>query len=126
MKNQKTTLPEEGQMILARVSAEEEASIRPELEKITFVDKGKINEEELRVLAGEDYESIQELIGAKKNFCIYLENESGNIIPISSYDFYLYGIGSDDAVLGTRANGDEILCGTAYNNTIPSTGGGGP
>ena len=51
-----------------------------------------MNETKLEQLLGEDYKTIKERIRTEKDFCIFLEDENGDIVYISPGQL---GIGSD-------------------------------
>ena len=76
---------------IAVISYEKSRSISPiEAEKITamilddheisFVNGGVVNESKLREVQSLDYKELKEELNAKKDFCIYMEDENGNII----------------------------------------------
>ena len=96
----KSTLHNEAVNILNKVSSG--------TENISFVDRSAISEEDLRALAGRDYEEIKELINANKDFCIYLEDENGTVMPIAFHDSYVIGLGSSNMTIG------NMTCGVAY------------
>ena len=50
---------------------------------VGILDGTEIDETKLQQLLGEDYETIKEKIRVKNDFCIFLEDENGDVIYIS-------------------------------------------
>ncbi len=67
---------------------------------------GKINEEKLVELSQEDYQELKRIMGVSKDFCIYIEDENGRIVPINGT---FVGVGGDSITI------DNTPC----NSTIP-------
>jgi len=65
-------------------------SIASEDPDVGIVGGIEVNETKLEQLLGEDYDTIKKKIRAEKDFCIFLEDEDGDIIYISGEP----GIGS--------------------------------
>ena len=61
-------------------------------EKISQVDE----------LLQEDYDELKKKLRVKNEFCIFLEDEEGNIIPINPEDINQLGIGSGEIMLGSE------------------------
>jgi len=67
------------------------SSIASEDSEVSIVNGVELDETKLQQLLGEDYNAIKEKIRAGSDFCIFLEDEEGNIVYISNKP----GIGSD-------------------------------
>lgn len=63
---------------------------------VGIIDGIEINEAKLEQLLGENYETIKEKIRAEKDFCIFLEDESGDIVYLSPGQT---GIGSSNIII---------------------------
>ncbi|RJQ16996.1 hypothetical protein C4573_02955 [Candidatus Woesearchaeota archaeon] len=62
---------------------------------------GSIDQTKLSELSLKDYEELRRILGTDKEFCIYLEDEQGKIIPINNK----IGIGSGEvSVSGASCN----------------------
>lgn len=68
------------------------SQIKAENSPLRIVQDNSINESGLGELASLSYGELKSKAGAKNDFCIYLEDANGNIIPINSS----MGIGSPD------------------------------
>ena len=65
-------------------------------DKASIVDsRNAINQSRLLELSDLTYAQLKELMGESGNFCIILEDERGEIIPINNK----YGIGSDEILV---------------------------
>jgi len=62
-----------------------------------FIDGIEINQEKLQGLLLEDYEEIKKQLRVENDFCIFLEDENGNVIKI---DENFAGIGSSNIQIG--------------------------
>ena len=71
-------------------------------QELGIIEKDKINEQRLNQLVQKDYEEIKTQVGVKNDFCIFIEDENGNVIPIKVGDDKYYGIGTDDVKVGGR------------------------
>lgn len=67
-------------------------SVSSEDPNVGIMDGIEVDEAKLEQLLGKDYSIIKEQIRAEKDFCIFLEDENGDIIYISPGQ---PGIGSD-------------------------------
>jgi len=67
-------------------------SVSSEGSDVGIMDGTEMNETKLEQLLGEDYKTIKERIRTEKDFCIFLEDENGDIVYISPGQL---GIGSD-------------------------------
>ncbi len=76
--------------------------------KFAFIDGNQIDTEKLVAFSRQDYKELQNSLGLINDFCIYLEDENGNIIPIDG----MAGIGSDKVRLGSSA---QYKCGTVIS-----------
>lgn len=61
---------------------------------------GQVDDEAIFCLSQKEYETIRQEIGAEGHFCIHLEDEQGNIIPISNESFSRLSIGSNEIRVG--------------------------
>ena len=73
-----------------------------------FVSKGRINEQELDTLSGLDYDALKDQLGIEDDFCIYIKDIDGNLVPIPNTGAgqNLSGLGSNTLILssGIRCN----------------------
>ena len=58
-------------------------SVSSEDPNVGIMDGIDVDEAKLEQLLGEDYDTIKEQIRAEKDFCIFLEDENGDVIYIS-------------------------------------------
>ncbi len=66
---------------------------------LQIVDNQEVNEEKLQELAAANYDELKKDAGITHDFCIYFEDENGNIIPVNG----MKGIGSSSInISGTR------------------------
>lgn len=79
-------------------------SIASKDSNVSIVDGSTINTTKLENLLGRDYSEIKNKIRTKNEFCIFLEDEDGNVIYIT-IDPEQGGIGSD------KINISDIPCG---------------
>lgn len=56
-------------------------------------DRGEVMEEKLLMLRSKDYQEIKKSIGLQKDFCIYFQDEEGNLLNI---DEDVHALGSPD------------------------------
>lgn len=96
----KEQLSERGEKITRILSADSQ---------ISFITRNKINESKLKEIVG-DYDSLKEEFDFE-NFCVYFEDEKGNIIPIDNDAGVYYGAGNSRATM--NQNGVAIECGQA-------------
>ncbi len=68
-------------IILSKIAADSESQAA--LRQISFVDEGYIDETALRYLSSLSYEEIKSEFGIKSDFCIFFEDEQGNLIDVS-------------------------------------------
>jgi len=72
-------------------------------QKSAVVVDGKIDENKLTELSQEDYQELKRILGVSDDFCIYIEDENGRIIPINGT---FVGVGGDSITIdGTPCNG---------------------
>ncbi len=62
-----------------------------------LIQGGEIDWEDFRGLSGWDYEYLKNELGIEGEFCIYIEDEEGNIITINGTTL---GVGSDNLTVG--------------------------
>lgn len=64
----------------ARVEAEKIAEMILDDHSISFASNGVIDENKLKEIQNMDYNDFKKALKAKNDFCIYIEDENGNII----------------------------------------------
>ncbi|MBL7056006.1 hypothetical protein ISS07_03795 [Candidatus Woesearchaeota archaeon] len=69
---------------------------------LSIIDGGDVNESKLENLLEQNYTDLKKQVGIENDFCLYLEDETGNIISINSS---FTGVGSGDI------NVSDIPCG---------------
>jgi len=87
---------------LKRDSAQITDSLFSKDNSLGILDDDEVNESKLEDLLRQNYTELKQQIGVKNDFCIYLEDEDGNIIFINSS---FTGVGSD------LINVSDIPCG---------------
>ena len=88
--NQESTaedLEKDASKVLKGISSEDSG--------VGIMDGIEVDEAKLQQLLGEDYSTIKEKMRVDKDFCIFLEDEEGNIIYVSNKP----GIGSDKIMI---------------------------
>jgi len=110
-KQKESRLSEQGETIAAQIS-------NPDNE-FAFVLDEKVEDEELRNVINTydgDYDTLKNQLNVRDNFCIYVEDSDGNLIPLHSVEIpedakkddvfpHVYGIGSVDAKI------NDVECG---------------
>lgn len=95
-------LEDDTRSVVSKISAEEGQSFG-------IIENGVINQEKFDELCDKDYEDVKAELGIKSDFCIYLEDENGNIIPCGPTN--KAGIGNgEDIIIGTN-----IACGSVIS-----------
>lgn len=69
-----------------------------------FIQGSKIDEQKLREAISMSYDNLKSLLGVQSDFCIYLEDGNGNIVPMEGK----VGIGSPLANFSGKACNDTI------------------
>ncbi len=77
------TLQEDAALVLGNLASKDS--------EISIVNGGEINDARLQELLNKEYPKLKQLIRSGSDFCIFLEDNEGNLIYISSKP----GIGSD-------------------------------
>ena len=62
------------------MEAEKIVNIILDEQTVSFASNGVINEDKLNAIRNMDYHDFKNHLGAKNDFCIYIEDENGNII----------------------------------------------
>ena len=76
-------------------------------EEFGIMEENQVSEEELQALATKTYDEVKSDIGMGTEFCIFLEDEEGNVIPIETEEgLYVYGVGSNKIEVG-----ENMRCG---------------
>lgn len=71
---------------------------------IGIMEQNQIDNWQLEELVSMDYEDLKAKLGIRSDFCIFLEDENGNVVPIETSDGrYVNGIGSDEVVVAGNA-----------------------
>ncbi len=107
-KQKESRLSKQGESIAAQVS-------NPEND-YAFIQDEKVDEVKLRQVIteyeGENYGSMKDKLNVRDNFCIYLEDADGNLIPLNTESLednpnpnYVNGIGSSEAELNDNRCG---------------------
>ncbi len=62
---------------------------------------GSLDQNTTACLFGQDYEDLQQLFQTSQDFCMYLEDQDGNVIPVRLNDGTTQrSIGSPDVIVG--------------------------
>jgi len=72
----------------------------------SLIINGEIDEKRLMELKDQSFEEMKDMLGVKRNFCIYFEDEDGNLVTINNPDdpqVPIHGIGSSDITIGGKA-----------------------
>ena len=69
-----------------------------------FIEGSKIDDQKLRKAVNLSYANLKDLLGMDSDFCIYLEDENGNIVPMEGK----VGIGSPLANLSGRSCNETV------------------
>lgn len=72
------------------------SSLQENSSKVAFIEGNEINIQKLIQFARMNYSEIQNELGITDDFCVYIEDEKGNIIPIDGKA----GVGSDKVQIG--------------------------
>ena len=83
---QETRVRDEARVIAVEITGDSSVSV---------VKGNVIQEEQLEERALTSYDSLRQELGVSNNFCIYLEDAEGTIIPIQLSNGTVYGIGSN-------------------------------
>jgi hypothetical protein len=78
-----SVLSEEAELLVNKLTKNDPALIDSERD-INIVEDGNLNDKKIDDLVGKDYEELKSLLGVKGDFCIYFEDENGNIINMSA------------------------------------------
>lgn len=72
----KASLEKDAKMVLSKISDESTA--------ISFLDSNNVVEEKIENLDKMNYEDIKDIVGIESDFCIYLEDVTGNLIAVGN------------------------------------------
>ncbi len=76
------------------------------------IKENQIDDKELQELVSKDYDELKNELGIRNEFCIFLEDEEGNVIPIETKDGRLVaGVGDSNVEIGVGVGGQQMLCG---------------
>ncbi len=74
--------------------------------KLAFIEGNRVLPDKLSDVANMSYSQLKSLLGIKYDFCIYFEDEQGNLINLSRFlDIPVVGIGSPQARVNNMACG---------------------
>jgi hypothetical protein len=73
---------------------------------LSILKNGQVDENKLTKLSFRDYEELKELFDVDADFCVYLEDENGNLILI---DGGFNGIGSNNIYVSGEECGSKIM-----------------
>lgn len=76
---------------------------------LCFVNDGHVNATKINEFYNYDYEYVKENLKSDKDFCIYLLDQNGNLVPVDQYT----GLGSDILILTESG----LVCGEDLRNT---------
>jgi hypothetical protein len=98
-------IDEESEQLSDVVSSEQNLSV-------SIIEGSKVDVARLEEITQLRYEILKQHYGVKSEFCLYFEDEGGNVIPINE-DFT--GVGSQDVLIGSEPcggliAGDVIIC----------------
>lgn len=82
--------------VLAREGNQVATALAREDSVTQIIENQELNASKLEELAGQKYDDIKGEIGVKKEFCIYIEDENGNLIKVKGDKS---SFGSSDAEL---------------------------
>jgi len=87
-----STLKEEASTVIRQVASEDSSS--------SIVDNNEIKKEKLDELKSIEYDELKRKLRVEGDFCIYMEDENGNIVLIQDGSGGYKGIGSPGIDLG--------------------------
>jgi len=80
-------------------------SLQANVSKFAFIKGNQIDIAKLLEFADQDYRQLQNSLGISNDFCIFIEDENGNVIPIEdSSGKKKAGIGSSKVTLGNSTH----------------------
>lgn len=65
-----------------------------------ILNDAQVNDEAILCLTQADYNSLREELDVQGDFCIHLEDENGNVVPITNSSFSKLSIGSNEIKVG--------------------------
>lgn len=80
---------------------------------IGIINGSEVDAKRLEELLGEDYDAIKKMLRLKNEFCIFLEDENGNVVYIESEGSDYAGIGSGKITIS------DTPCGEPYTAEEP-------
>ena len=69
---------------------------------ISLLKGNEVDEKKLRMLDQMNYDQVKAMLGVKKDFCVYFEDQDGNLIKVDSVG---YGIGSSNIYINGKPCG---------------------
>lgn len=78
----------------------------PQNTSFSLVSGAKVDTLKLEELSNMDYEVIKAHLGMQADFCIYLEDEKGNVVPVSDKKL---GIGNSKVNISGRACNQSLI-----------------
>ncbi len=98
---QSSELKKESKSIASTLSSEQNLTV-------VFIKGAKIDGERFAAAANLSYETLKSLLGVNSEFCIYLEDEKGNVVPMEGR----VGIGSPLANISGRGCNATAISGS--------------
>lgn len=73
---------------------------------VCVVENGRVDSVRLETLYGADYDTLRNELGVDGDFCIYLRDARGRLVPVGGKS----GVGNNKFGIGTDDVGDTIFC----------------
>ncbi len=75
--------------------------------EVSVIEDNQIKEEKIHELMEKDYDEIKSELGIRNEFCIFIEDENGKVIPVQNEEGEIYyGVGSGNVEIG-----EGMVCG---------------
>lgn len=93
-----SSLQEKAEFISNRLDADVGTEVSYAIVKDKDIDASGVQQ---LIQEGADYQELKEKLGLDEDFCIYLEDENGNVVPMEDSSGNLVnGVGSPDITIG--------------------------
>ncbi len=93
------TLQRDAEMISNKLDAGTGTATQYAIIKDRTIDSTKVNN-----LKDADYQTLKDYLGVDEDFCIYVEDENGNVVPLGDK----IGVGSPDIYVGDLPCGSTV------------------